>query len=423
MIPRNAGEGPAGRGQTVRTVGWLASSSLLGTVLGIAGSLVQAHFITPLDLGFVRKYSVVAGYAGFLSLGLFIILQREYPVLMGKGEPERARRTAAVVRAWSLLASWVVCGGLLVVMLVDLVRGRWREAAAWLVQIAAVWSALYAGYLTCLFRSSHAFKPLAKGQILSAVSGIAVLPGFLFWPFPTLIARSVAGSIVSSAYLHGARPVRVGWLLPGRELLSLVRRGLRLFAGDYTRYIFWLTVEIWLMLWAAGEAGVGLLVFGKLIADAASQFSVAINQVFIPRLAERYGQAESLRSCLRLSLKPTLLNLGAALPVMAAVWIVVPPVVRAAFPKYAAGIPLMRVLLFQAPIVGLSLPVYMVTVLEGYRLQIVAAAVGLGVFVGTTLVLHGRGLGAVSVAWGTLAGQSVFLAISLTWLWIRAKSE
>ena len=198
------------RRSTIKSVGMIASADLIGTALGIIGSLIQARFISPDDLGFVRKYSVVSGYAVFLTLGLFTILQREYPVLIGRGELDKARRVAAIGQSWSLLVCAVVCGGLSLVCLGQILEGDWREASAWFIQIVSVWATIYGGYLICTFRSGQEFEHIAKSSLLASVSGVLVLPLFTVWPFATMVLRSVTGSLVSSVYQHAVRPVKVG---------------------------------------------------------------------------------------------------------------------------------------------------------------------------------------------------------------------
>ncbi|MGE5314202.1 MAG: lipopolysaccharide biosynthesis protein [Acidobacteriota bacterium] len=395
------------------SIGMIASANIVSTALAVLGSLVQAHFIVPDDLGFVRKYSIVSGYAIFLSFGLFNILQREYPVLIGRGETEKARRAAAIGQTWCLLASAAVCGVLAVLSVIEFIQGRWREGCALFIQIVSVWSILYGGYLITTFRSGQEFVRLAKGSFLSSLTGILVLPLFALWPFSALVLRSVAGTAVQSAYLHAVRPVRVGFILPAREFFTLVKRGMRLFVGTYIRYNFWLTVELWLMLWIAGDTGVGLFVFSLMIVEAAIQLSTAINQVYIPRMAQKYGETGSLSACLRLAYKPTLLNTAIALVITGAAWFIMPLLIGRFFPNYLGAVPLVRVLLFDTIIVGLSLPMFMVQVLEDYATQTAAALIGLGVFAGTAVLLHSAGLREMSVVWGTIAGRFSFVGISL----------
>ena len=399
------------RSKTMKSIGMIASSNLLGTGLGIIGSLVQARFISPDDLGFVRKYSVVSGYAIFLSLGLFLILQREYPVLMGRGDKEGARRAAAIGQTWCLITSGAVCSVLLVVSIMELVLGDWRAACGWFIQVVSVWSILYGGYLTCTFRSGQEFERLAKNTFLSSLAGFIVIPLFFVWPFATLVLRSIAGSLTSAVYMHVVRPIKVGLYFPLREFLDLVRRGMRLFVGDYLRYFFWPTVEIWLMLMFAGDVGVGLLAFSTMICIAVGQFATAVNQIYLPRLAEHYGKTGSLGECLKLSVKPTLLNVISAVICAGSAWFILPPVLRFAFPKYVSSIPLIQVLLFDTIIVALSLPLYMVAIQEDYLTTTVSAVAGLAAFLGIALFLQSLGLREMSVVWGSIVGRFVFVAV------------
>lgn len=411
----------ASRRRTIRAVGMIASASLLASLLALAGSLIQAHFVTPDDLGFLRKYSVIAGYTGFLNLGLFVILQREYPVLMGRGEQAQARRAAAMVQSWVALVIGVVGTGLLGLLISELIQGHVREAAAWFMQIVGITATLYVGYLTTTFRSGHEFERLAKGTFISSIAGLLVLPLFWVWPFVALVMRSVTGSIANTLYLHASRPIRVGWYLPGREFLNLVKRGFRLFVGDYLRHVFWLTVEIGLMYQIAGDRGVGLLVFAQVIATTVAQLLFAVNQVYLPRIAQEFGRSGKIGVCLRMGTWPIVLNLGISAAVIVGVFFVLSPLIAYVFPKYVEAVPLIRILSLQTVIISLSLWMYMLTILEGYVPQFVAALVGLGVFVGVTAVLQAQGLREEAVAWGTLAGQIAFAAIGL--LWIAGKSR
>lgn len=411
----------AKRRSTIKSIGMIASADLIGTVLGIVGSMVQAQFITPDDLGFVRKYSVITSYAVFLTLGLFTILQREYPVLVGRGEQEKARRVAAIGHSWSLLISGLVCGGLTIFTLIRLLQGDWRGASALLIQIVSVWATIYGGYLVCTFRSGHEFERLAKSSLLASISGLIVLPLFTVVPFAALVLRSVAGPLVALTYQHAVRPLRVDWYLPFGEFIPLVKRGLRLFAGTYLRYQFWLTVEVLLMVRFAGDAGVGLFVFSTIFTSAVGQFATAVNQIYTPRLAQHFGKTECLESCLKMAIKPAMVNVLAAVACSAVAWFIFPPLLNYAFPKYVAAIPLIKVLLLDTIIVGLSLPLYMVAVLEDYRTQIAAAVIGLAVFACVAYLLHANGMRELSVVWGTISGRFTFMVISYVSLTYRLK--
>jgi len=405
----------------IKTIGMIVSANILGTALGMVGTLVQARFISPNDLGFLRKYSVVSGYAVFLSLGFFAILVREYPVLMGRGDQEKARRVAAIGQTWCLTASLVVSLCLFVVCLIQLCQGNWRESCAWFIQIVSVWTILYGGYLTCTFRSGHEFERLAKSNFYASILSVFVLPLFVLWPFPALVLRSIIGPIFTSIYLHVVRPVRVGWCLPLTDFIDLVKRGSRLFVGSYMRYHFWMTLEIWLMLVFAGEVGVGLFVFSLSIVSVMEQFAAAINQVYMPRLAQYYGQSGSLGGCLRLAAKPTIFNVVLAVLVFGISWGLLPPLLIFMFPKYASAVPMLKLLLLDIVIVSLSLPMHMVLVLEDYATRFIAAIIGLAVFVIIAFTFQSCGFMGMSVILGTLLGRFFFEVVSFISIVIRFK--
>jgi O-antigen/teichoic acid export membrane protein len=411
------------RGTTQRSIGMIASANLTATIIGVIGSFVQARFITPEELGFIRKYSVISGYAIFFSLGLFIILHREYAVLVGRGEKEKADHTVAIVQSWILIVATLICSGLLVLTIVELVQMHWREASAWFIQVVAVWTVLYVGFLDCTFRSGQEFERRSKGQFLSTMGSAAVIPLFWLWSFPALVLRSVVGPIIQSTYFHIVRPVKVGWSLPWREFLNLVKRGMRLFVSDYLRYNFWLTVEIWLMLSFSGDKGVGLYVFGSMLIDISSQIITSINMVYIPQLAQKYGQTGKITSCLKLAAKPTLINFGISLLIIFFYWFLLPPLISFAFPNYLDAIPIIRILILRIILIGFTLPMFMLTILESYITQFVAVVFGLLVFVGTAFMMNSRGFNETAMPWGSLAGQVIFTMICLIWLGYRTSKK
>lgn len=84
---------------------------------------------------------------------------------------------------------------------------------------------------------------------------------------------------------------------------------------------------------------------------------------------------------------------------------------------------MVRILALQTLVVSVSLPLNMMTVLEGYLTQILAAVLGLGVFVAVSFSLQALGLRGEAVAWSMLAGQMMFAAMGLGWIAKKARDE
>lgn len=411
------------RSVLIKAIGAVASTNLLGTIIGIIGTLVQAHFISPEELGFLRKYSVISGYAIFLNLGLFTILRREYPVLIGEGEKKRAQQATAIVQSWTLLVLAVVCGSLSIVVIIQFIQGQWKAALALLVQIVTIFAVLYQGQISATFRTADDFRRAANGNFISTLATLVVLPLFLFWPFLTLVVRSIIRPIIGTIYWHKVRPEKVGWYLPWGEFCNLTKRGLRLYAGSYLRYNFWPTMEIWLMLHFGGDSGVGLLSFSVMFTQISSQLSYAVNQIFVPQIAEDFGRTGNLALCFRRSIKPSLLNVGFSIPVILFVWVFLPTILKNILPNYYDSMPLIRVLILQMLIVSFSLPTEIISIMESYITQLAAAIFGLIAFVLTVYMLYSLDFGITSIAWGTLVGQVMFVVVCLVSLLTKLRAE
>ena len=169
----------------LRAVSMIASASLLATAVGIVGSLIQGHFVSPEDLGFVRKYSVISGYAIFLNLGLFSILQKEYPVLIGRGENERCAanrwdRTILVPLGpwWCAALWWLLRAGNSCIHIFERQRlGPFKSSPSGLLSMLAASS-----ILSVLARTSNAWQGVSFCYRLSSLLFFPSLWFYLFLP-------------------------------------------------------------------------------------------------------------------------------------------------------------------------------------------------------------------------------------------------
>ena len=104
---------------TVKVISGLAGGNLMATAVAFIGSLVQARYVSPDDLGYLRGFSIVTGYVLFLNLGLFESLHRLYPYYIGKGHKERALAHAEIGQAWNVAVSAVVSAVFIVLAIVS----------------------------------------------------------------------------------------------------------------------------------------------------------------------------------------------------------------------------------------------------------------------------------------------------------------
>ena len=259
------------KSSTVRTVFSLASGNLVATVLALVGSLVQAHFVTPDDLGYFRSFSILTGYFFLLHLGTFEAHQRLYPYYIGKGDQQRAINIAEVCQSWNLSVSMIVSSAFIVLAIASLSSGNWRATLGWLVQIVSITSILYGGFLNSTYRSGHDFVSVAKSLVIANIVNLFALPIFLISPYIALITKGGLGSIVNLTILHAHRPLHLKWRFSWGEWFGLVKEGMPIFIASYGAITLWSVVENTIVLHYLGTNALGFWAFSFSILDAANK--------------------------------------------------------------------------------------------------------------------------------------------------------
>lgn len=366
---------------TVRVVSGLAGGNLLGTLLGVIGSLVQARYVSPEDLGYFRGFSIATGYVFFLHLGILDAFQRYYPLYIGRGEKDRARAVAEVCQAWNATVSAILSGGFLVLATYSLAGGNWRAALGWLVQSVSVVGFIYGGFLGATYRSGHDFTSVAKGSVISSIIGLFTLPLFLVWPYVALAFRSCAGTFVNLVYLHIRRPLRLNWRFTWKEWSGVIGGGVPIFIASYGAATGWSVVETSIILKSFGTKALGLWSISFMLLEAANKVPQAMVAVYVPRVIETLGRTGSVSATLRLCKKPLLIGIPLMFLMVVTACATLPFITPVIMPKYTEAVPTMCLMLLILPLIVLDLP-YMVLVALGRVVQQnIAVYAGLGTFV------------------------------------------
>lgn len=395
------------RSKTVRLIAGLAGGNVLGLAVGVIGTLIQACFVGPADLGFFRQFAIISGYCFILHLGLFGALQRVYPYYIGKGEPQKAIAVAEVCQVWHVVVSALICGGLTLVGLVYLVKSDWRSALGWFAQAFNMGTLVYGNYLLATYRSGSEFTRMAKASVISSFAGMLAIPVFFVAPYFGMALRQILSLGANLFYLHKYRPLKIRWRFDWGEWRDLAKQGIPMFAAGYGRTVLWSTTETLLVAKALGPNALGLLGMGIMVLEMAIKLPQAIVAVYTPRLIEHYGRTHDSASCLRLCLKPVVLGIIVLTVLALTAPLVLPWVVPLVMPKYGAAIPTISLLLLILPLTLLDLP-YAILVAVGDRVkQNVAVYVGLAVFILLALGAIHMGYGLTGVVAASLVGRAV----------------
>ncbi len=397
---------PALQRDALRSVAALFGGNLISSMLGVLGGLLAARFLGPEDTGLFRSYGIPLTYLAPLHLGTFDGLWRQLPYYSGKGMPDRADSLSSSAGAWNVGVSGIVCVGFVSAALAALTRGDLRGFAGWSSQAICAWGVFYGGYLGTTYRTIRHFSLLARNQLIQAIVNFAAVFLVPVLGFFGLCLRSAVPAAAGVVLMHRGRPYRGRYAVARGDLVEVIKVGLPFSAWGGLNTSIWQATEAALALKFAGPTGLGLFAVASVMRDAMNVLPAAVQQVLMPSVVERYAREGSVRGVTVWSVIPTLVTTGitAALAVIAALLLGV--AVPWGLPKYAAGVPLMRVCLWFAVISAASLPLN--TLFATGRAWSVGRGIILGwiVFPATTVLLAPVLGGVIAVAVGSLAGRT-----------------
>ncbi len=416
--------------KTVRTVAAFTTGNTVAMALGMAGSLVQAHYVGPEDWGVFLTFGVVAGYLTFFHLGVFDGLQREIPIQLGRGNPAKAERAASACLTWITFISLVGVAlflGLALQAACSDDKQHWMRFWGWLTYTPGIIAMFYGGYLNTTFRTGQQFVALSKTSVIQSVAGTATLPLLPFLGYYGVCLRTAASSVAGLFFLHRWRPMRVRPRFDWPDFWEVIRIGLPLSGIGYIYTALWSSVEGTLVLMWFGDKQLGLFAFAVFVRTTVAQLAQNMNQVLSVKVYEQYGRTHRVEDCLRLILKPLALACLASIPLIAVGWFLLPWVVRFLTPKFVDAILMAQLMLLMLPITFLRL-FGSILWATGRRIYcLVPVVAGFLAFVGCSWLLHrlhvGVLSGVLSVAIGSMAGVIVNILGFCVVIWLLIGQE
>jgi O-antigen/teichoic acid export membrane protein len=392
--------------QAVRSVAALFSGSMVSSVLGVAGGLFVARILGPEEVGHFQSYAIPLRVLTFLHLGTYDGLWRQIPFYIGKQRPEKVEALAASAGAWNMLVSVVVSAGFFLCALYSLWHRDLYGCAGWCTQALCCWGIFYSGYLVATYRTINQFVTLARIQFVQAIVNfgmIAVVPSLQFFG---LCMRSIAPSAAGVLLYHHNRPLKVAYRFRWKALGEVVRIGFPFSIWGSLYSSVWIAAESGLMLTFGGVEALGIFSVALVLREGINVLPLAVNQVMMPRVVERFARSDSVRSANAGTVWLTAGLVGFMIVVVVAVSLLLDIVVPAAIPKYAGGISLMKLCLWFAVIETASLPLNTLFATGRSWLMGRSVIVGYIVFPLTAYALTPVLGGVYAVAAGSLAGRA-----------------
>lgn len=398
--------------KTVHTIAIFTTGNMVAMVLGVVGSLVQARYVAPEDMGVFRTFSIVIGYLTFLHLGVFDGLHRELPLQFGRENRKKAEDVAAASLAWIAFISLVSVAFFLGLAVKAAFCREWMQFWGWLAFLPFVAMTFYGGYLGATFRTSQQFIAYSNANVVQSAVGTLLLPLMPFLGYYGACLRTAAGSATNLFLLHRWRPLKLRPRLDWRNFWEVIRIGLPLSGIGYVYTSLWTSLEGTMMLEWYGIKVLGLYAVAMFVRNVVVQLALNMNQVMGVKIYEQYGRTGRVADCMRLIFKPMMWAFLASLPLITVGWVAMPWAVSLLLPKYVGAVSMGQVMLAMLPITFLSLPITVLWATGRQFYCFLGVIVGFLSFVGFAYVFRQLDLGVLSVPVASMLGQAINVCAS-----------
>lgn len=302
-------------------------------------TLYCARALGPEDWGVWVLLNTALAYSYLADLGVVNAMNREIPFERGRNDParlveiERTAQSVALVSAGALgLAAG--CGALLT-------AGPMRRTLLEFAFLVAAYKLFT--FSQCHWMAHRDFRRLSRSNLaLSLLTPSCALP--------LAAAAGLHGFLYSQILIFAAGALALGgpvakgfrWRCRGLEVRRLSRMGLPIAAVGVAASVS-ASVDRWVVGATLGAGAVGLYSLAALTWSAVNLVPQALAAQFYPRLSETWGRTLDPRALEPLVRMQNRLGFGLTLPVVMAIEILLPPLVRAFLPAYAGGIHAMRI--------------------------------------------------------------------------------
>lgn len=344
------------RSKSLGTYSAMVSANMLSTVIGGIAGVVQARWVTPDVLGAFGKYSILTGYAAVLSMVVVEGLVRQFPYLIGKGQVDRAVRTAGVAKCWYAMILVIMTVVFLGLSLWALIRHNYFGAVGWASQIFVYLSISYGAFLQIIYRRSGEFKRLSYNGLIAAVVECAALIFVKMWGFFGLAIRVVFWKIIRFWLDAKYMPMKIPFYWERGIFVELAKISIPISFIGYIKTSFMNSSFNALVLYYCGQRDLGLLGIAGSFQAIAMMFIQSFNQIFGVKMAVKFGETDSVRKTLATVIVPTVLCFVASLLLAVLFALSIVPFIKYVTPHYVDAIPIIWILAAAIPLNALSLP-------------------------------------------------------------------
>lgn len=353
--------------QTYKTFAVFASVNMIVAIIqGLAG-LLQARWVTSEVLGEFNKYGILTSY---LALGTVFVQDgfvRQYSYFMGKGMRDEAISIASIAKTWYVIIAVISSLFFITMSLRSFFVGDYVAVAGWGAQCVAIIGSSYGIYMQTVYRRSLEFKRLSWNGLVASIVAFALLILVKVWGYYGLALRMVFTNIIRMFYDARYIPEKIRMSWNWDRFVSLVKISVPLSIEGYIRTSFLSATFGYLVLKYCSEKDLGLYGIAMSFEMFAMIFVTSLIQIFDVKMANKFGETDSILDSMKMLVKPVIIGVGISLLCLMVLCVCIAPFIRNFLPNYLDAIGVVYVLSISLPLGALMIPVRLLRVALRYK--------------------------------------------------------
>ncbi|MBI2644485.1 MAG: oligosaccharide flippase family protein [Candidatus Wildermuthbacteria bacterium] len=394
------------RQEIVKHIAQFSFGTLIKGIGQFVNQYVAALLLGPAIFGVWQGARLLLGYGTNVGLGTIEGMQKEIPVLRGRGNQEKVLTIARTSFFFNFAATLFLS---IVILLSSFFihAGQEMILALRFISVLLVLQFLKMFYETWL-KAHKKFDTLSVVAAIDGIGFLASLTLIFFYSFLGFLLGYVFTMLASTAYAMGKSEYKFALGLDGKTLRSLMIIGFPIMLIGFSGMGFQ-TIDRVLILGFLGAASLGEYSLGWLLFMPFTFLIYTVNSVMFPHFAERFGAKGTDGALLNFIVVP-IQYVALIMPTLiGAIVIALPELVPLFLPAYEKGVLAAQIFLFGSffiSTVGMAGNFFISTNRQNFYLLILAASFALN-FVLSIFFLS-LGLGIVGVAWGAALSYFFF---------------
>jgi O-antigen/teichoic acid export membrane protein len=361
-------------------------------------AMLVARWVGPLQFGIWNALQPVLDYSKVFFCGIPNAMNREVPVLMGRGQKKEAEKVINFT-FWFLLIISSILGIIFGIISFFSNIAEGYKTPLLCLGLLFMASNIYL-YYEFLLKSRIQFSKMSLQQLIYAFSYPIITLIFSYYKGLSgfILGQSIAAALISYV-IYRIFPIPIRKFIPWQLFPKLAKIGIPLMSVGLL-YNLLITVDRWIILGHIGIKALGEFTLPILVFSTISRIPRIISEQIYPRMAYRYGETGSKKELIPYILQHSLLALALTVPLILVAYLILPKFVSLVMPQYSNGIQAARIilisLLFLPLISGIGNFLNVIDKQIYYLLvQVVAVIINVGL--GIWFVKLGWGI--VGVAW------------------------